>query len=91
MFCCSPIVAIHTMYGFHINGFVLDLVTIAWRHCFAWRKPEYQLTGALIVAALFGVQAFLYFYVVVFSAAASSSGVQVSLALVACRVAACNC
>ena len=64
---------IHTMYGFHINGFVLDLVTTPGGIASLGASLSTQLTGALIVAALFGVQAFLY-YVVVLRAAASSSG-----------------
>jgi len=52
---------IHSMYGFHINGFVLDLVTTPGGIESLGASRSTQITAALIVAALLAVQTLAYY------------------------------
>ena len=55
---------IHTMYGFHINGFVIDLVLAPGGIASLGASLSTQITAALIVAALLGMQAVCYYALV---------------------------
>lgn len=54
---------IHGMYGFHINGFVLDLVLSPGGIASLGASQSTQLTAALIVGTLIGMQALTYWFV----------------------------
>ena len=62
---------IHTMYGFHINGFVLDLVTTPGGIASLGASLSTQITAGLIVAALLAMQAMAYYFAVVRTSADS--------------------
>lgn len=55
---------IHRMYGFHINGFVVDLVLTPGGIASLGASQSTHVTATLIVAALFGLQALCYFWLV---------------------------
>ena len=54
---------IHGMYGFHINGFVLDLVLSPGGIASLGASLSTQLTAALIIVTLIGMQALTYWFV----------------------------
>lgn len=56
---------IHSMYGFHINGFVLDLVLTPGGIASLGASQSTQITAALIVAALLLMQAGAYYFTAV--------------------------
>lgn len=60
---------IHSMYGFHINGFVLDLVLTPGGIASLGASLSTQITAALIVAALLLMQAAAYYLTAVRQAA----------------------
>lgn len=64
---------IHSMYGFHINGFVLDLVMAPGGIASLGASLSTQITASLIIAALLGIQALAY-YVLVLRVAAPDNG-----------------
>ena len=51
---------IHSMYGFHINGFVIDLVTTPGGIASLGASTSTQLTASAIVAGLLLLQVALY-------------------------------
>lgn len=53
---------IHRMYGFHINGFVVDLVRTPGGIASLGASQSTQLTAALIVAGIFAAQALCFFW-----------------------------
>ncbi|MFT3847389.1 MAG: sulfatase-like hydrolase/transferase [Propionivibrio sp.] len=53
---------IHSMYGFHINGFVLDLVLAPGGIASLGASLSTQITAALIVAALLLMQAAAWYF-----------------------------
>ncbi|WP_246167770.1 sulfatase-like hydrolase/transferase [Propionivibrio limicola] len=53
---------IHSMYGFHINGFVVDLVLTPGGIASLGASLSTQLTATAIVLALFALQAAAYFW-----------------------------
>lgn len=53
---------IHEMYGFHINGFVLDLVLAPGGIASLGASRSTELTATLVVLVLFAVQAALYLW-----------------------------
>ena len=53
---------IHSMYGFHTNGFVLDLVLTPGGIASLGASQSTQITAALIVAALLLMQAGAYYF-----------------------------
>lgn len=61
---------IHDMYGFHINGFVVDLVMTPGGIASLGATASTELTAILIVAALLAVQGAAYYWLVMRSAAA---------------------
>jgi membrane-anchored protein YejM (alkaline phosphatase superfamily) len=62
---------IHDMYGFHINGFVVDLVMTPGGIASLGASASTQLTAGLVVAALLALQGLLYFWLAARGAAAS--------------------
>ena len=64
---------IHSMYGFHINGFVLDLVMAPGGTASLGSSLSTQITATLIIGALLGMQALAY-YVLVLRAATPGNG-----------------
>lgn len=56
---------IHSMYGFHINGFVLDLVLAPGGIASLGASLSTQITAALIVIGLLGMQGLAYYILVV--------------------------
>lgn len=56
---------IHDMYGFHINGFVIDLVSTPGGIDSLGANAATQLTAALVVAALLALQAATWWLAVV--------------------------
>jgi membrane-anchored protein YejM (alkaline phosphatase superfamily) len=55
---------IHDMYGFHINGFVVDLVMTPGGIASLGASAEHPAHGGLIVAALLAAQAGAYYWLV---------------------------
>jgi membrane-anchored protein YejM (alkaline phosphatase superfamily) len=55
---------IYRMYGFHINGFVVDLVTTPGGIESLGASRGTELTAALVVLALLGLQAATYYWLV---------------------------
>ena len=55
---------IYKMYGFHINGFVIDLVLTPGGIDSLGASLSTQLTAAAIVTGFFALQALVYFYLV---------------------------
>lgn len=55
---------IHRMYGFHVNGFVVDLVLTPGGIASLGASRSTQMTAALIVAGIFAVQALCFFWLV---------------------------
>lgn len=55
---------IHSMYGFHINGFVLDLVLAPGGIASLGASASTQITAGLIVAGLVLIQAVAYYFAV---------------------------
>lgn len=53
---------IHRMYGFHINGFVVDLVLTPGGIASLGASASTQITAGLIVAGIFAGQAVCYFW-----------------------------
>ena len=62
---------IHDMYGFHINGFVVDLVLTPGGIDSLGATSSTELTAALIIAALLAFQGLAYYWLVVRGAEAS--------------------
>jgi membrane-anchored protein YejM (alkaline phosphatase superfamily) len=62
---------IHDMYGFHINGFVVDLVFTPGGIAAMGATRSTELTATLIVAALLALQGLAYYWLVARSGAAS--------------------
>lgn len=60
---------IHDMYGFHINGFVVDLVLTPGGIDSLGATTSTQLTAALIIAVLLAFQGLAYYWLVVRGAA----------------------
>jgi membrane-anchored protein YejM (alkaline phosphatase superfamily) len=56
---------IHDMYGFHINGFVVDLVLTPGGIDSLGATTSTQLTAALVIAVLLAFQGFAYYWLVV--------------------------
>ena len=63
---------IHDMYGFHINGFVVDLVVTPGGIASLGATRSTELTAVLIVAALLAVQGLAYYWLVARRTAAAS-------------------
>lgn len=55
---------IHRMYGFHINGFVVDLVLTPGGIASLGASRSTQLTAALVVAGIAAIQGLCFFWVV---------------------------
>lgn len=55
---------IHDMYGFHINGFVVDLLLTPGGIDSLGATASTQLTAGLIVAALLAFQGLVYYWLV---------------------------
>ena len=64
---------IHSMYGFHINGFVLDLVLTPGGIASLGASASTQITAGLIVAALLLLQGVAYYLAVIREAAPKRS------------------
>ncbi len=62
---------IHDMYGFHINGFVVDLVLTPGGIAALGATRSTELTVTLIVTALLALQGLAYYWLVARSAAVS--------------------
>jgi membrane-anchored protein YejM (alkaline phosphatase superfamily) len=62
---------IHDMYGFHINGFVVDLVLTPGGIDSLGATTSTQLTAALIIAALLAFQGVAYYWLVARSSTSS--------------------
>ncbi len=62
---------IHDMYGFHINGFVVDLVLTPGGIASLGATRSTELTATLIVAALLAFQGLAYYWLVARAAASS--------------------
>ena len=62
---------IHDMYGFHINGFVVDLVFTPGGIASLGATRSTELTAALIVAGLLALQGLAYYWLVARTAVAS--------------------
>ena len=63
---------IHDMYGFHINGFVVDLVFTPGGIASLGATRSTELTATLIVTALLALQGLAYYWLVVRGTAAAS-------------------
>jgi membrane-anchored protein YejM (alkaline phosphatase superfamily) len=62
---------IHDMYGFHINGFVVDLVFTPGGIASLGATSSTELTATLIIAALLAFQGLAYYWLVARGATAS--------------------